>query len=178
MTYRVKSLTVVLATLAGFAAASILAGVPTGNAIPQPSLVPRTVYQFRSTGECQINNPANDVWYSLCGIHLTIPKPGVYRVSYRFAGYAHRTDPGTVEVFAALSTNAGGAPSDLDLTAVTRVGGNLNKLITTLSADKVVTVAAPTTFYLNAKESSGASFDQLEASGQAVPTILRAELLG
>lgn len=120
--------------------------------------------------------PAENTWYAATTLTT---RPGTWRLSYRTTAYAARckTDQGTVDAFVALSTDPT-RPSNPQLVSAARAGGNLYRLMQTLAAEEVVTVAQPTTWTLLISQSSDAAcWDQLEFQNSVSPTVIRAERL-
>lgn len=147
----------------------------TVQAVPRPSLLPYAVQTVDPTNHT-FPAPPQNVWYP--GASLTV-RPGIWRLSYRTTVWAARckSDPGTVDAFVALSTDPT-KPSDLELVSVVgRDGGNTYRLMQTVYAEKVVALAAPTTFTLILSQSSEACWDALEFQNTVSPTVIRAERL-
>lgn len=132
------------------------------------------VLEATSAQDVKFSKPANNTWYTCA--KLDVPA-GKWRISYRVVAYSSRPkkDTGTVSAITTLSTQQG-AVTDRDLLSMSRIGGNSYRLIATESAEKVVTLAEPTTFYLQISESEGNGWDSLQCLGGAwSPTIITAE---
>lgn len=132
------------------------------------------VLEATSAQDVKFSKPANNTWYTCA--KLDVPA-GKWRISYRVVAYSSRPkkDTGTVSAITTLSTQQG-AVTDRDLLSMSRIGGNSYRLMETESAEKVLTLSEPTTFYLQISESEGNGWDSLQCLGEAwSPTVITAE---
>lgn len=129
--------------------------------------------EYVGTTDVKYDHPADKTPYP-CG-SLTVAA-GTWRISYRVMAYSSRpqADLGTVSAFAQLAANGVSTPEFL---TGGRAGGNLYRAIFTLSAERVVTLLARTTFTLSIFESEGNGWDTLQCLGGRSWTIIRAEAL-
>lgn len=120
-------------------------------------------------------SPVNGTWYNLGSITISIPI-GCWRVYYEVTPSITNTAADVaIDAFSTLST-ANSTESDTAMTAYALTGdaSAAGKFVAhTVHRERILDLAAKTSYFLNAKVSSGGT--TLAFEGSVSPTIIRAE---
>ncbi len=136
-----------------------------------------SVYTLESASGGTQNTPTAGTWYNV-GSHSLVVPAGRYVLEWQWILYANNTGS-TADVFGTLST-ADNSQSDAGMTASQSTYGSVagdRGIGGYLSKSKIVSLAAATTFYLNAKTSqnNGISIQDKSSDGSC---IIRARRIG
>lgn len=124
-----------------------------------------------STSDVTQSSPVAATWYNLGSLSLSIPI-GAWVVSYQAVTYYAAAAAGSFDIFTTLST-ANNTESDTQFTARS-YGSSFKELLASAYREKTLLLAAKTSYFLNAKNSSGGltSINILGAGAGA--TVIRA----
>jgi len=118
--------------------------------------------------------PTQNTWYNIGSISISIPI-GCWSVSYKALARAADNPNTLINQYSTLST-ANNSESDTDFTTLVTLGGASGALVilaTQHCLPKMLTLAAKTSYYLNAKTSL-ANLDSIAHRGDAGTTVIRA----
>ncbi len=125
---------------------------------------------FSDTADRGQANPTGGTWYNIGTSTLAIPI-GCWLVSYHVALDMRKSPAGNGDINATLST-ANNSESDSSMTDLYITTVPTSVLINSLSAQRTLTLAAKTSYYLNGK--TGSTSLTLDFRGDAVATVIRA----
>lgn len=117
-------------------------------------------------------SPSSGTWYNLGSLTISVPI-GCWRISYQVGVHTGRGSVGYVSVHVTLSTG-NNTESDTELTSATRDIASLGEGGTHMNRWKILSVAAKTSYYLNAKVPYS-GYTTVEFVNDTVPGMIRAE---
>lgn len=128
---------------------------------------------FSDTSDRTQSSPTTNTWYNLGSLSISIPI-GAWRISYKVSARVSRTASTSTNMLSTLST-ANNSESDSANTLITTIGGASGTLLitTVLNMFNLLTLAAKTTYYLNARTTLGAT--DIGHRGDVGATVIKAE---
>lgn len=126
--------------------------------------------EYRDTTARSQATPTINVWYNINTASLSIPI-GIWRVYYQVFPLASDASDALWPIATTLST-ANNSSSDADWDTAVYISGTFAG--TTVFREKIITLAAKTTYYLNTRTTTGAGLDTLYNANDSSPLIIRA----
>jgi hypothetical protein len=120
------------------------------------------------------SSPVSGTWYNLNSNQISVPI-GCWALSFEAAVEHVRTSSTQAEVRCCLSTSNSSASDALLLTySFTQHGSATADHASTVTRERVVTLAAKTTYYLNLMQATGSNTTTLLLRGDLATTVIRA----